>query len=250
MSCSYPSWPRAARRGVLNPVAEIAGRGPRRRRPVPLRRHPVRRSVALRSRSRGRRLRVAEQPQDLRADRGGGRWSAPGSACAGCGPILHGGGHERGLRSGSLNVAGIVGFGEAARLAAEERSSERERVARLRDRLTDGLEARLAGVHGIGDPERRLPNTACIRFEGATARRSPTGWTRLRCRWEAPATPVRSNRPQPSWRWACPARRRSRRLRFSLGRFTTAAEIELAVEKTASAVEFVRERTRGMERCG
>ena len=50
-------------------------------------------------------------------------------------PIIHGGGHEQGLRSGSLNVAGIVGFGAAARIAVEERSSESVRTAGLRDRL-------------------------------------------------------------------------------------------------------------------
>ena len=165
-------------------------------------------------------------------------------------PILYGGGHERGLRSGSLNVAGIVGFGEAARLAAGERSSERERVARLRERLTGGLEARLAGVHGIGDPERRLPNTACIRFEGADGQAVANRMDPVAVSLGS-ACHSGSIEPSPALlAMGVPREAAFEALRFSLGRFTTAAEIELAVEKTASAVEFVRERTRGMERCG
>ena len=82
-------------------------------------------------------------------------------------PILHGGGHERGLRSGSLNVGGIVGFGAAARIATEERVEEQQRVGRLRDEFARTLKRRLPDVHEIGDTDRRLPNTACIRFAGA-----------------------------------------------------------------------------------
>ena len=84
-------------------------------------------------------------------------------------PVIHGGGHERGLRSGSLNVGGIVGLGAAARIAANERESESARVEVLRDRLVAELEARLTGVRQNGDLSRRLPNTASIRFEGADA---------------------------------------------------------------------------------
>ena len=58
-----------------------------------------------------------------------------------------GGGHERGLRSGSLNVAGIVGLGAAARLAAEERLEEAGRVSALRDRLVAAMMSRLGDVH-------------------------------------------------------------------------------------------------------
>ena len=67
-------------------------------------------------------------------------------ALRGLEPPLHGGGHERGLRSGSLNVAGAVGFGIAARIAAEEREAEALRVSALRDRLVEGLSS------GYADP--------------------------------------------------------------------------------------------------
>ena len=84
-------------------------------------------------------------------------------------PIIHGGGHERGLRSGSLNVAGIAGLGAATRIAAEERESESLRVADLRDRFVAVLKERLPVVHDNGDVTKRLPNTANLRFAGADA---------------------------------------------------------------------------------
>ena len=84
-------------------------------------------------------------------------------------PIIHGGGHERSLRSGSLNVAGIVGFGAAAEIAVEERMQETDRIRPLRDRLVAELKGRLTGVEENGDIDCRLPNTANIRFAGADA---------------------------------------------------------------------------------
>ena len=66
---------------------------------------------------------------------GSGRLLAPERPLARLRPVIHGGGHERGLRSGSLNVPGIVGFGEAAAIAVKERVRESIRLAALRDRL-------------------------------------------------------------------------------------------------------------------
>ena len=82
-------------------------------------------------------------------------------------PMVFGGGHERGLRSGSLNVAGIVGLGAAAAIATEERRAESTRVSKLRDRLTSTIKSRVRGAIELGSMASRLPNTASIRFEGA-----------------------------------------------------------------------------------
>src|SRR4029079_14953008 len=69
-----------------------------------------------------------------------------------------GGGQEKGLRSGTLNLPGIVGFGEAARLAAQAMAAgDAERIAALRDRLLAGLRAHVDGVEVNGSMERRLP---------------------------------------------------------------------------------------------
>ena len=96
-------------------------------------------------------------------------------------PLFHGGGHERGLRSGTLNVPGIVGFGEAVRIAVEERSTEARRLRLLRARLDAGIRARVEGVSLNGAPlpsidgageliadesERRLPGNLNLSFAG------------------------------------------------------------------------------------
>ncbi|MDQ5809549.1 MAG: cysteine desulfurase [Actinomycetota bacterium] len=83
-------------------------------------------------------------------------------------PILFGGGQERGLRSGTENVAGIVGLGEAARLAREEMEGRVRHEAGLRDGILAGV-AELAGVRINGHRERRLSNNANLSVEGVEA---------------------------------------------------------------------------------
>ena len=158
-------------------------------------------------------------------------------------PILHGGGHERGLRSGSLNVGGIVGFGAAARIATEERVTEQERVGRLRDTFTRALKQRLPDVHEIGDTDRRLPNTACIRFAGADGEAVVNQLDPVAV---SLGSACHSGSIEPSaalLAMGIPRDAAFEAVRFSLGRFTTDLEIELAVEKTVAAVGFVREMT-------
>src|SRR5207253_1181581 len=82
-------------------------------------------------------------------------------------PQMTGGGHERNRRSGTENVAGIVGFGEAARLAREGLTSEMPRVANLRNRLESGLKARIDSIHINGDNAPRLPNTSNVMVDYA-----------------------------------------------------------------------------------
>lgn len=80
-------------------------------------------------------------------------------------PVVHGGGQERGLRSGTENVAGIVGFGEAARLAGLEREQRVRHDRELRDLLIAGV-SEIPGVHLRGHPEERLPNNVHLTVEG------------------------------------------------------------------------------------
>jgi len=77
---------------------------------------------------------------------------------------LDGGGHERGMRSGTLNVAGIVGLGKAAELCREEMGAEAERLAGLRRRLWDRIRGELDEVYLNGDEEKRLPGNLNISF--------------------------------------------------------------------------------------
>ena len=77
-----------------------------------------------------------------------------------------GGGQERGRRTGTENVAGIVGLGVAMRLAAQHRASEARRQAGLRDRIIEGVRARVPGARLTGHPTERLPNNASFCFPG------------------------------------------------------------------------------------
>ena len=79
---------------------------------------------------------------------------------------IDGGGHENGLRSGTLNVPGIVGLGKAAEICAREMPDEGPRLATLRDRLLAGLRANLDGVHVNGSLTHRLPHNLHVSFEG------------------------------------------------------------------------------------
>ncbi len=84
-------------------------------------------------------------------------------------PILHGGGHERGRRSGTLPVPLVVGFARAVELCLEDLPGEAKRLAALRDGLWARLSAGLEGVHRNGHPQRRLPGNLHVAFEGVEA---------------------------------------------------------------------------------
>lgn len=81
-------------------------------------------------------------------------------------PLLHGGGHERGLRPGTENVPAIVGFGNACQLAEENLEEESARLTRLRDKLVDAVLKQNEEAYLNGDREKRLPGNANFRFTG------------------------------------------------------------------------------------
>ena len=81
-------------------------------------------------------------------------------------PLIHGGGQERGLRSATENVAGIVGLGRAAEIAGEEMSAEAARLVKLRDHIIDTLAASLPNAYFIGHRYRRLPGHICLGLAG------------------------------------------------------------------------------------
>ena len=157
--------------------------------------------------------------------------------------VIHGGGHERNMRSGTLNVAGIVGFGVAAELAAKQRDDEAERSTRLISQLAAGLTTRLDGVEIIAGSTPRLPNTINIRFTGADAEAVMVN---------APTVAVSSGSactsmvPHPSHvltAMGMSADDASECLRFSTGRPTTSDDITEAVAALVPAVTRVRELT-------
>ncbi|MDE0225825.1 MAG: cysteine desulfurase family protein [Gammaproteobacteria bacterium] len=160
-------------------------------------------------------------------------------------PVLHGGGHERGLRSGSLNVAGIVGLGAASAIAADEQSSEAARVGQLRDALVAQLRNRLDGVIQNGDVRCRLPNTANLRFVGADGDAVMANMESVAV---SSGSACSAGALEPSPVLLAMGMNRvaaEESLRFSLGRFTTADEVDEAARRAIRAVERVRFLTEG-----
>ena len=159
-----------------------------------------------------------------------------------CRAILHGGGHERGLRSGTLNVTGVVGLGRAAQLADQERVEEQERIRSLRDLLERELLSRLDGVKLNGHPEDRLTNTLNLSFAGVDAEALMEHMPGVAVSSSAACT---SALMQPSYVLAALGQDEERidgSIRFSLGRFTTQEEIEATVEQVVLSVTTLRRR--------
>ena len=155
-------------------------------------------------------------------------------------PVIHGGGHENGLRSGSLNVAGIAGFGLAADLANDERVGEATRVGRLRDELVAGIRAALPDVDENGDVARRLPNTANLRFCGADADAVMVNLDGLAVSTGS-ACSAGTIEPSPVLTaMGLDRAAADESIRFSLGRFTTRQEITEATIRAIGAVRYVR----------
>lgn len=85
-------------------------------------------------------------------------------------PLIHGGGHERGMRSGTMNLPGIVGFGCAVELATREMSLEAERLSGLRELLWTKLQAEIEGIELNGHPTQRLPHNLSVAIPGVESR--------------------------------------------------------------------------------
>jgi cysteine desulfurase len=156
-------------------------------------------------------------------------------------PLVDGGGHERGLRSGTLNVPAIVGFGVACDLAAATLTDEAARLKALRDRLLARLAADLDGVRVNGSLEHRLPGNLNVTFEGVEG----DSLLVLVCDHVAVSSgsACTSASPEPSYvlkALGVPPALAQASLRFGLGRFTTADEVERAADAVAAAARRLR----------
>ena len=155
--------------------------------------------------------------------------------------ILDGGGHERGMRSGTLNVPGIVGLGKACEIAQKEMAEESQRLAALRDRLKNKLEAKLDETFVNGSIEHRLPHNLNMSFayvEGesllmgindiAVSSGSACTSATLEPSYVLKALGVGEDLAHTS-------------IRFGLGRFTTEEEVDYVVDKMVQVVTKLRE---------
>ncbi|MDQ1693177.1 MAG: cysteine desulfurase [Acidobacteriaceae bacterium] len=154
---------------------------------------------------------------------------------------INGGGHERGMRSGTLNVPGIVGLGKACELAGQEMAAEGERLRRLRDKLKAKLEGSLDYIHVNGSMESRLPNNLNISFvyvEGesllmgindvAVSSGSACTSATLEPSYVLKALGLGDDVAHSS-------------IRFGLGRFNTEAEVDYVADKVIDIVQKLRE---------
>lgn len=155
-------------------------------------------------------------------------------------PILHGGGQERGIRPGTVNLPNVAGFAEACRIIDEMFARETERLRALRDRLEQGIVSKIDRARVIGAGGERLVSTTNIHFEGIEAEallaRTPNIALSTGSACEAGA-------PEPSHVLQAVGLRRDEAyecVRFSVGRFTTENEIEKAVSIICDKVDNIR----------
>ena len=153
---------------------------------------------------------------------------------------MHGGGHERGMRSGTLATHQIVGMGEAFRIAKQEMATENERIRMLRDRLYDGLKD-MEEVYVNGDLEHRIAGNLNISFnfvEGESLIMA------LRDLAVSSGSACTSASLEPSYVLRALGRNDElahSSIRFTIGRFTTLEEIDYTIELVRAAVEKLRE---------
>jgi cysteine desulfurase len=169
-------------------------------------------------------------------------------------PIIDGGGHERGMRSGTLNVPGIVGFGKACELCREGMADETQRVLRLRERLREGLFAQLDEIYLNGHPVHRLPGNLNVSFayvEGESLLMGLNGSTHpIAVGNSSPPIAVSSGSActsatlEPSYvlkALGVGDDLAHTSIRFGLGRFNTEEEVDYVIERVANDVRRLRD---------
>jgi cysteine desulfurase len=154
-------------------------------------------------------------------------------------PLLHGGGHERGLRSGTLNLPGIVGFATAIRVV-QEHPADAARLGRLRDRLEAGLRTRISGVTVHGQDVPRLPNTTNLRIDGVDADALIVNTPEVAFSSGSACTAAVPTPSHVLTAMGLSMAAAEQSIRLSVGRFTTEAEVDRAIELLAASAERLR----------
>jgi cysteine desulfurase len=155
-------------------------------------------------------------------------------------PLIDGGGHERGIRSGTVAVPLVVGLGLAAELAVRELLAESRRLLELRDRLHEGIACRVPAIRLNGPPDDRLPGNLNLSFADVDGEALMMA---MRDVAVSSGSACSSTSPEPSHvllAMGLDEDRARASLRFGLGRFTTGEEIDYAIEAVAAAVQRLR----------
>ena len=165
-------------------------------------------------------------------------------------PLIDGGGHERGLRAGTLNVPGIVGFGRAAQIAKADLESESERLRELRDRLLEKLRARVPDLHVNGSLEHRLPNNLNVSFPNVAGEALLVGIGDICVSAGSACSSGSEEPPYVLKALALDPDLARASIRFGLGRYTTEEEVDYAAGKVADVVHQLRQMTADKETLG
>ena len=155
--------------------------------------------------------------------------------------MIDGGGHERGMRSGTLNVPGIVGFGKAAALARAEMATEAARLLALRERLRAGLQAAVSDTYVNGSLEHRLPGNLNISFAYVEGEAMLMGLKDIAVSSGSACT---SASLEPSYvlrALGVEEELAHTSIRFGLGRFNTEEEVDFVIDLVATKVKKLRE---------
>jgi cysteine desulfurase len=161
-------------------------------------------------------------------------------------PVLTGGKHERNRRAGTENVPAIVGLGVAAGLATQKMAAEHTRLSALRDHLEQGILTRIPGTIVNGDPRARVPNTSNISFDRVEAESLLIALD-LEGVAVSTGSACSSGTLEPSHvlrAMGLPSHRTQNSLRFSLGTFSTDAEVERVIDVLPRLVDKLRGLTR------
>ncbi len=156
-------------------------------------------------------------------------------------PLIHGGGHERGMRSGTLNVPGIVGLGKACEMASRLLLEESTRLRAQRDRMWKAIQAELDEVYLNGHPTERLPNNLNVSFAFVEGESLMMGMKELAVSSGSACT---SASLEPSYvlkNIGVGEDLAHTSIRFSMGRFTTDEELDFAIKKVVSTVKKLRD---------
>ncbi|HWX55844.1 MAG TPA: IscS subfamily cysteine desulfurase [Verrucomicrobiae bacterium] len=158
--------------------------------------------------------------------------------------IIDGGGHERGMRSGTLNVPGIVGFGEACAIAQKEMPEESRRTAALRNRLKDKLTAELEEVRVNGSMEHRLPGNLNASFRHVEGEPLMVGLKDIAVSSGAACTSDKIDPSHVLRALGLSDDDAQSTIRFGIGRFNTEAEIDYVAGRVIEVVSSLRELSR------
>lgn len=154
---------------------------------------------------------------------------------------IHGGGHERGLRGGTVNVPGVVGFGTAASLCREEHEDDARRVGALRDRLQAGLEEGVEGVRVLGASRGgRLPGVLALTVDGVEGESLLLGASGLAFSTGSACSSATLEPSPVLGAMGLSKAEADASVRFGLGRFTTEQDVDRAVGILTDAVARIR----------